>query len=84
MGKGKDAKKATKKPPTKTAKEKKAAKKLKKTNKENWLSWYILTPNDSPAKPSNNRWFFVFITLILVYYHTKQENKSRLMTSKEI
>ena len=32
MGKGKNAKKATKKPPTKTAKEKKAAKKLKKTN----------------------------------------------------
>ena len=32
MGKGKDAKKATKKPPTKTAKEKKAAKRLKKTN----------------------------------------------------
>ena len=30
MGKGKDAKKATKKPPTKTAKEKKAAKRLKK------------------------------------------------------
>ena len=34
MGKGKDAKKATKKPPTKTAKEKKAAKKLKKTNQD--------------------------------------------------
>ena len=33
MGKGKDAKKTTKKPPTKTAKEKKAEKKLKKTNK---------------------------------------------------
>ena len=33
MGKGKDAKKANKKPPTKTAKEKKAAKKLKKANK---------------------------------------------------
>ena len=33
MGKGKDAKKATKKPPTKTAKEKKAEKKLKKANK---------------------------------------------------
>lgn len=32
MGKGRDAKKATKKTPTKTAKEKKAAKKLKKTN----------------------------------------------------
>ena len=32
MEKGGDAKKATKKPPTKTAKEKKAAKKLKKTN----------------------------------------------------
>ena len=30
MGKGKNAKKATKKPPTKTAKEKKAAKRLKK------------------------------------------------------
>ena len=30
MGKGRDAKKATKKSPTKTAKEKKAAKKLKK------------------------------------------------------
>ena len=35
MGKGRDAKKTTKNPPTKTAKEKKAAKKLKKTNKEN-------------------------------------------------
>ena len=33
MGKGKNAKKATKKPPTKTAKEKKAAKKLKKADK---------------------------------------------------
>ncbi len=33
MGKGRDTKKATKKPPTKTAKEKKAAKKLKKANK---------------------------------------------------
>ena len=33
MGKGKDAKKSTKKPPTKTAKEKRAEKKLKKTNK---------------------------------------------------
>ena len=33
MGKGKDSKKATKKPPTKTAKEKKAEKKLKKANK---------------------------------------------------
>ena len=32
MGKGRDTKKATKKPPTKTAKEKKAAKRLKKTN----------------------------------------------------
>ena len=32
MGKGRDAKKATKKPPTKTAKEKKAAKRLKKIN----------------------------------------------------
>ena len=32
MGKGRDTKKATKKPPTKTAKEKKAAKKLKKAN----------------------------------------------------
>ena len=32
MGKGRDTKKATKKPPTKTAKEKKAAKKLKKIN----------------------------------------------------
>ena len=40
--------------------------------------------NDSPAKPSSYRWFFVFITLILVYYRTKQENKLRLMTSKEI
>ena len=36
MGKGKNAKKATKKPPTKTAKEKKAEKKLKKANKD-WL-----------------------------------------------
>ena len=34
MGKGKDAKKAIKKLPTKTAKEKRAAKKLKKTNKD--------------------------------------------------
>jgi len=34
MGKGRDAKKATKKPPTKTAKEKKAAKRLKKTNQD--------------------------------------------------
>ena len=33
MGKGKDAKKAIKKPPTKTAKERKAEKKLKKLNK---------------------------------------------------
>ena len=33
MGKGKDAKKSIKKPPTKTAKEKKAEKKLKKANK---------------------------------------------------
>ena len=33
MGKGKNAKKATKKPPTKTAKEKKAAKRLKKKGK---------------------------------------------------
>ena len=33
MGKGKNAKKATKKPPTKTAKEKKAERKLKKANK---------------------------------------------------
>ena len=33
MGKGKNAKKAIKKPPTKTAKEKKAERKLKKTNK---------------------------------------------------
>ena len=32
MGKGRDTKKATKKPPTKTAKEKKAAKRLKKIN----------------------------------------------------
>ena len=34
MGKGRDTKKATKKPPTKTAKEKRAAKKLKKTNQD--------------------------------------------------
>ena len=34
MGKGKDSKKAMKKPPTKTAKEKRADKKLKKTNKD--------------------------------------------------
>ena len=34
MGKGKDSKKATKKPPTKTAKEKKAEKRLKKANKD--------------------------------------------------
>ncbi len=34
MGKGKDAKKATKKPPTKTAKEKRAEKKLKKANQD--------------------------------------------------
>ena len=33
MGKGKNTKKAIKKPPTKTAKEKKAEKKLKKANK---------------------------------------------------
>ena len=33
MGKGRDAKKTTKKPPTKTAKEKRAEKKLKKANK---------------------------------------------------
>jgi hypothetical protein len=32
MGKGRDSKKATKKAPTKTAKEKRAAKKLKKIN----------------------------------------------------
>ena len=34
MGKGKNTKKAIKKPPTKTAKEKRAEKKLKKTNKD--------------------------------------------------
>ena len=34
MGKGKDAKKAIKKPPNKTAKEKRAEKRLKKTNKD--------------------------------------------------
>ena len=34
MGKGKDAKKATKKPPTKTAKEKRAEKKLKKADRD--------------------------------------------------
>jgi len=34
MGKGKDAKKSMKKPPTKTAKEKRAEKRLKKTNKD--------------------------------------------------
>ena len=34
MGKGKDTKKAIKKPPTKTAKEKRAEKKLKKTDKD--------------------------------------------------
>ena len=34
MGKGEDAKKSTKKPPTKTAKEKRAEKKLKKTNRD--------------------------------------------------
>ena len=33
MGKGRDAKKTTKKQPTKTAKEKRVAKKLKKANK---------------------------------------------------
>ena len=33
MGKGKDAKKATKKLPTKTAKQKRAEKRLKKKNK---------------------------------------------------
>ena len=33
MGKGKNSKKATKKPPTKTAKEKRALKKLKKQGK---------------------------------------------------
>ena len=41
MGKGRDAKKTTKKPPAKTAKEKKAAKKLKNTNKENWQEIHI-------------------------------------------
>ena len=34
MGKGKDTKKAIKKPPTKTAKEKRADKKLKKANRD--------------------------------------------------
>ena len=34
MGKGKDAKKTIKKPPTKTAKEKRAEKRLKKANKD--------------------------------------------------
>ena len=34
MGKGKDAKKSTKKPPTKTAKEKRAEKRLKKANRD--------------------------------------------------
>ena len=34
MGKGNDSKKATKKPPTKTAKEKRAEKKLKKGNRD--------------------------------------------------
>ncbi len=33
MGKSRDAKKATKKPPAKTAKEKKAEKRLKKANR---------------------------------------------------
>ena len=34
MGKGKDARKSIKTPPTKTAKEKKAEKRLKKANKD--------------------------------------------------
>ena len=34
MGKGRDSKKATKKQPTKTAKEKRAEKKLKKANRD--------------------------------------------------
>ena len=34
MGKGRDSKKTTKKPPTKTAKEKRAEKKLKKANRD--------------------------------------------------
>ena len=34
MGKGKDSRKATKKVPTKTAKEKRAEKKLKKANRD--------------------------------------------------
>ena len=34
MGKGRDSKKATKNPPTKTAKEKRAEKKLKKANRD--------------------------------------------------
>ena len=34
MGKGKNAKKAIKKPPTKTAREKRAEKKLKKADKD--------------------------------------------------
>ena len=34
MGKGKDAKKSIKTPPTKTAKEKRAEKRLKKANKD--------------------------------------------------
>ena len=34
MGKGKNAKKAMKKPPTKTAKEKRAEKRLKKADKD--------------------------------------------------
>ena len=40
MGKGKDSKKATKKAPTKTAKEKRAEKKLKKANRDQQLTPY--------------------------------------------
>ena len=40
MGKGRDAKKTIKKPPTKTAKEKRAEKKLKKANRDQQLTPY--------------------------------------------
>ena len=46
MGKGQDSKKATKKAPTKTAKEKKAEKRLKKANRE-WCKLEKSSPLNS-------------------------------------
>jgi len=55
MGKGKDAKKAIKKPPTKTAKEKRAEKKLKKANKERHLFDYYIVDQCLPTEKTIER-----------------------------